>query len=118
MQCGSPCINAGDDDSLAVDVVDLDENLDDDEDIPVDLPFNPRIIGADPFDPDDVDMGAFEKPYEPCIADTDDDGDVDVNDLVNVITNWGACISDPCVGDIAPGGPCANNSDEVVDVVD
>ena len=42
--------------------------------------------------------------------DTNGDGVVDVQDLVNVITNWGPCKGDPCIGDV--------NGDGVVDVQD
>ena len=115
--CGSPCINAGDDDTIALDRVDLDlDTVTTGETVPFDLALLARIIGAD-VDGDEVDMGAYEKPFEPCLADITGDGNVDVNDLLAVVTHWGTCGA-PCPYDIAPGGPCSLGADGVVDVLD
>jgi len=48
-------------------------------------------------------MQAFLPPA-PCLADVDQSGVVDVNDLLAVITGWGTCAAPPslCSADIAP----------------
>lgn len=62
-------------------------------------------------------MGAYEKNFESCIGDTNNDGAVNVTDLLAVISAWGACGS-PCPTDVAPGGPCGVGTDGVTDVLD
>jgi len=57
-------------------------------------------------------------PAAACLGNTNGDSQVDVNDLLAVITTWGACPPPPapCLGDIAPPGPPAG--DGQVDVND
>jgi hypothetical protein len=54
LSAGSPCIDAGDNNSIPADTADLDGDGDVNEPIPFDLDGNPRIVGAA------VDMGAYE----------------------------------------------------------
>ncbi len=80
---GSPCIDAADNTALPVDVL-------------TDLDGNPRYVD-DPTtvdtgfgDPPIIDMGAFEYQIEdPCPADINDDGVVNVLDLLAVLSAWG-----------------------------
>jgi len=70
---GSPCIDAGDNYWLALDVADLDNDDNRSELIPFDLDWGPRLVD-DPCTPDTgvtwdpclpiVDMGAYEGPYQ------------------------------------------------------
>jgi predicted outer membrane repeat protein len=55
LKIGSPAIDAGDKTVLPVDSLDLDNDGDPFEKLPVDLDLNPRVAN------DEVDMGAFEK---------------------------------------------------------
>ena len=50
-----------------------------------------------------------------CLGDTNDDGVVDVDDLLAVINGWGTCGTPPCPGDVGPI-PCGGNG--VIDVDD
>lgn len=56
-----------------------------------------------------------------CAADIDGSGSVDVNDLLSVITHWGACPAPcppHCTGDVAPaGGDCAVNVNDLLSVI-
>jgi len=54
LSLGSPCIDAGDSNSLPLDYADLDNDGNTTEPIPLDLDGNPRIVSTR------VDMGAFE----------------------------------------------------------
>jgi predicted outer membrane repeat protein len=91
----SPCIEGGDNDALPPDTFDMDDDGDTSEPLPVDLDFLPRVVGAN------VDMGAFEFQGTPCRADIDGDGAVEVDDLVTVILDWGACTSgSSCPADV------------------
>lgn len=60
-------------------------------------------------------------PPPPCVADIDGSGTVDVNDLLAVITSWGACprpCPPSCPADIAPeGGDCAVNVNDLLAVI-
>ena len=80
LQPDSPCIDAGDNNLLPPDV-------------DTDLSGCPRIQNQV------VDMGAFEgadcvPPPDPCDADIDGDGEVGVDDLLEVLAQWG-CVTDP-----------------------
>jgi parallel beta-helix repeat protein len=50
----SPCVNAGDNDSVPADITDIDGDGNTTEPIPFDIEGNPRIVG------DAIDMGAYE----------------------------------------------------------
>lgn len=85
---GSPCIDAGNSDAVAVDIF-------------VDLDDDPR--GVDDPDTEDtgvpvfaltVDMGACElqvDPSETCPGDINGDNKVDTVDLLTLLGNWGMC---------------------------
>ena len=47
----------------------------------------------------------------PCNSDTNEDSRIDVQDMLNVITGWGACAQ--CPADVAP-----TSGDNMVDVAD
>lgn len=63
----SPCIDAGDTDSLPSDWGDLDDDGDTEEQIPLDLDGAPRVCG------EAVDMGAFEYQIVQALIDVDPD---------------------------------------------
>jgi hypothetical protein len=97
LQTGSPCIDAGDNTAVPLDVLDLDGDGDVDERIPFDLDRNPRFV-QDPFTPDTgvpdpplyrfiVDMGAYE--YQFCFGDLDSDNDIDIADLAQLLGSYG-----------------------------
>ena len=87
---GSPCIDAGDSNSVPVDILDLDGDGDPNEPVPFDIDGLPRLyddpntidtgIGAGPI----VDMGAHE--FIPC--DFEPDGDIDGFDFITFILYW------------------------------
>ena len=83
----SPCVNAGSPDTslIPLDDFDLDEDDVTTAELTPDLDIQARVVG------DIVDMGVYELPAGNgnCPGDTDDDGDVDVDDLNNVILDWG-----------------------------
>jgi hypothetical protein len=62
LQCGSRCIDTGDDGALPDDVADLDDDGDTDEALPYDLVGNDRTLDGDASCPAHVDMGAIEYP--------------------------------------------------------
>ncbi len=86
---GSPCINAGDDASLPADALDLDEDGDAGEPIPIDLDGHARVLCGG------VDMG----PYEFGIGDYDCDDDVDLADYAA----WQRCVTGEDGGPYATG---------------
>jgi len=57
---GSPCIDAGDNNSVPADIHDLDGDSNTAEPIPFDLDGNPRIVDGDNDGNSVVDMGAYE----------------------------------------------------------
>jgi hypothetical protein len=90
----SPAIDAGDNSFLPPDEFDLDDDGDTSEPIPLDLDGSPRILN------DIIDLGAYEFPgaVNPCpgdISPVSGNGQVDVDDLLVVINNWGAVGSNP-----------------------
>ena len=94
----SPCINIGSDVPLQGDDDDLDQDGELYEAVP-DLEREKRAVGS-------VDMGSYER-QQSCAADVHPtppfgDGDVDVDDLLVVINNWGNCPAGfgYCPGDI------------------
>jgi len=88
LQAASPCINAGDEALRGVDVADLDRDARDNEITP------------------NVDMGAIE---ETCPADVDLDGNVDLDDLIQIHDAF----ADP-----ASGSKEDINGDGVIDIDD
>ena len=66
LQCGSACVNAGQDSSVSTDALDVNEDGVTGEDAP-DLDLLTRIVTV-------VDMGAYEKQPEFCIADISNNG--------------------------------------------
>ena len=107
--CGSPCINAGDDDFAPNDTHDVDESGSISGKAP-DRDLMPRLVST-------VDMGAYEVAQInlACLADIVPSGIIDVDDLLAVINGWGPC-GVSCPADIAGSAPCGPNG--VVDVDD
>lgn len=55
---------------------------------------------------------------EACPSDVNSSGDVNIDDLVSVITAWGACTNcpaNPCTADVT--GDCQVNIDDLVGVI-
>ena len=96
----SPCIDAGDISLLPIDSIDIDEDSDVLEELPVDFFGNERIVGTT------VDIGSIEFQGQPCVGDVNNDGFVGVTDLLDVIEQWGT------------NGSADINGDGVVDVSD
>ncbi|MHC4477244.1 MAG: choice-of-anchor Q domain-containing protein [Planctomycetota bacterium] len=69
----SPCIDAGDNNSIAPDVADLDGDGNTAEPTPLDLDLSPRVIDARNDCNAAVDMGAYETVPEPQVFYVDDD---------------------------------------------
>jgi hypothetical protein len=63
LQAGSPCIDAGDNDSVPADITDLDGDDDTAEPTPLDLDGRPRFVDGDCNGYVIVDMGAYEFAY-------------------------------------------------------
>ncbi len=114
---GSPAIDAGFNNLVPVDTFDLDDDGITCERIPIDLDRNPRF--ADDAGVKDtgcgtsvvVDIGAYEFPGTPSdlvFGDTNNDGTVNVFDLLDVLSQWGSCTC--CPEDF--------NGDHIVDVFD
>jgi hypothetical protein len=98
----SPARNAGDNSLLPPDTVDLDEDGDTTEPIPLDLDLLPRISQGI------VDRGPYES-HPICSADLFPDvsgvgdGVIGPGDLAQLLANWGPC-PQPCPADIWPDG--------------
>ena len=107
LQCGSACVNAGQDSSVSTDALDVNEDGVTGEDAP-DLDLLTRIVTV-------VDMGAYEKQPEFCIADISNNGVVNVNDLLAVINQWGSCPT-PCSADVN-AQPCGDGTVNVNDLL-
>lgn len=80
----SPCVDAGDNDSIPPDTPDLDDDGDTVEPVPIDFDCHARVLCGE------VDMGA----YESGIGDYQCDDDVDLYDF----TAWEACMTGPGKG--------------------
>lgn len=107
----SPCIDAGDNDDVPTDALDLNGNMNTSEPLPLDLDNAPRFrndagmpdtgIGSAPI----VDMGAYEfqgtSPSNPCPADITGDGIVNSADLGQLLGAWG---TGPSPSDISGDG--------------
>jgi hypothetical protein len=114
LAASSPCIDAGINSAVPADGLDLDDDGDTAERIPIDRAGDPRFAD-DPDTPDTgcgvpavVDMGAYEFPGEVIekilIGDIDGDGDVDTADLLTLLGAWGPCEADCCLADINTSG--------------
>lgn len=104
----SPCVDKGSNDFVPPDIADFDEDGDTTEPVPWDISGKDRIVDGSGKGVAIVDMGACEvsTPVELIVfpvvrsPDLNNDGMVDMNDLVMLIPSW---IQDvPVVGDIAP----------------
>ena len=119
---GSPSIDAGYNALVLPDIADLDGDGNTIEATPLDLDRNPRFAD-DLLAPNTgcglpviVDQGAYEKPGVPTpitiiTGDVNGDGHVNVDDLLQVITQWGPCPVAGCC-------PADTNADTVVNVAD
>jgi predicted outer membrane repeat protein len=98
----SPCRDEGSNSFLPPDEFDVDEDGDTAEPLPLDLDLLPRVVN------DLVDVGAYEHQGSACPADVEPaksgDGQVNVDDLILVIGNWGPCGSTDCTADITNDG--------------
>jgi hypothetical protein len=81
---GSPCIDAGDNNSVPADYADLDDDNDVNEPTPLDLDGFPRFIDGDCNDSNVVDMGA----YEFLCSDIDHSGSVNFEDFAGFALQW------------------------------
>jgi len=92
----SPCIDAGDDALLPNDIADLDGDGNTIEALPLDLDGRIRVQ-------DDVEMGAFEGEAETCDEDLNGDSNVNTEDLLVLLGEWGCTsgsIPCPCVAEL------------------
>ncbi|MFO0873440.1 MAG: hypothetical protein U0575_05655 [Phycisphaerales bacterium] len=107
LQETSLCVDAGDDDEMLPDLLDVNNNFSTTtEDGPdLELKFRRRVgtPGACPT----VDMGAHELQGYCKLGDFDDDDDVDGADLGVFLSLWGPCAGSPCQGDF----DCSNTVD-------
>jgi predicted outer membrane repeat protein len=100
LPAGHPAIDGGDNTALPADALDLDQDGDLLEPLPLDYHGQPRRID-DPQAPDWgvgtpplVDMGAAEfRPH--CAGDVNDDATVNVEDFFALLQHWGACPTAP-----------------------
>jgi hypothetical protein len=107
----SPAIDRGNDAALPADVLDIDDDGDSLEPVPLDLDGQPRIAGLA------VDFGAFEVPAPITPGDVTGDGAVNIDDLLAVINAWGAC-PPSCPADVFPtGGDGVVNIDDLLTVI-
>jgi len=83
----SPCIDAGDNNSVPVDLAELDNDGNTGEPIPWDLDGRPRIADGDCNGSSIVDMGAYEFSYA-YFGDFDNQCDVDFDDLKEIASHW------------------------------
>jgi hypothetical protein len=106
LSCTSPCINTGDPDASSSggfpeDSFDADDNGNFSDKTP-DLSRSKRILGV--TGSPRIDMGAYESHGLPdCAGDVDGNLVVDIDDLLDVINNWGlsgaADVAPACSGD-------------------
>jgi hypothetical protein len=84
--------------------------------VPVDFDGDTRDV------PPDIGGDELPVPTPPCLGNSNGDGDVDVNDLLAVISTWGACPNcppDPCLGDLSPYpvGDCQVDVNDLLQVI-
>jgi hypothetical protein len=84
---GSPCIDAGDNNSVPPDTTDLDKDGNKVEQTPYDLDNNPRFVDGDCNGTVIVDMGAYEFRLN-IIGDFDDEYGVDFKDFAVFASSW------------------------------
>jgi len=80
LSSGSPCMDAGDNNSVPLDTADLDNDGNTIELLPYDINGHRRLIDGDCNDTEVVDMGAYESNYA-YMGDFDYDCDVDFEDF-------------------------------------
>ena len=97
----SPCIDNGSDALLPIDALDLDNDGDLLEPLPLDFFGELRIGGQS------VDMGSIEYHIQPCLGDLGGDLIVNITDLLAIIAQWGLANS-----------PADLNADGIVNVSD
>ena len=97
----SPCIDNGSDALLPADALDLDDDGDVFEALPLDFFGELRVGGVS------VDIGAIEYHSQVCLGDVDGDLIVNITDLLTIIAQWGLTNS-----------PADVNLDGTVDVTD
>jgi parallel beta-helix repeat protein len=83
----SPCIDAGDNNSVPPDDADLDNDSNTIEPTPLDLDYHPRFTDGDCNGMATVDMGAFEFSYT-FIGDFEGDCDIDLIDFAIFAKAW------------------------------
>ncbi len=98
LQLGSPCIDAGDNNSVPDDIADLDNDGSLLEPLPLDLDYRDRIADGDCNTTQIVDMGAYEF-SSACLGDFDAQCDVDFADYAILTNYW---LTDEFSVDIAP----------------
>jgi len=94
----SPCIDAGDNNSVPADTADLDNDGNTVEPIPWDLDGRDRFADGDCNDSEIVDMGAYEFTYA-YLGDFDGECDVDFVDYAILANYW---MTDEFLVDVAP----------------
>ncbi|MDY7108464.1 MAG: right-handed parallel beta-helix repeat-containing protein [Planctomycetota bacterium] len=110
----SPAIDAGLNNAVPADTLDLDADGETGERLPLDRAGAARFADASET-PDSgcglpviVDMGAYEFPDEAAgdvkIGDVDGNGVVDVVDLLLLLGDWGPCETDCCLTDLDASG--------------
>jgi hypothetical protein len=97
LQAGSPCVDAGDNTAVPLDIADLDGDGNHGERLPLDLDGNPRFaedpytensgVADPPYYRHIVDMGAYELQF--CFGDLDGDGVVDSSDIAHLLGAYG-----------------------------
>jgi hypothetical protein len=109
----SPCIDEGINGRVEglEDPGDIDQDGEVEDLIP-DLAGLLRIISPGSATGCVVDIGAYE--FQFCVGDVDGDCDVDVDDLIAVILQWG-CPNPPCSADVEPA--CGDNDVDVDDLI-
>jgi hypothetical protein len=109
---GSPAIDAGDATALADDVLDIDDDGDFGEPLPLDLDLHSRLEGRQ------LDVGPYEVQTAAVPGDVNGDGVVGVADVLAIIQSWGACAQPcppSCVGDLT--GDCLVNTNDLLLVI-
>jgi hypothetical protein len=114
LAAGSPCVDAGDSTALPRDVtVDIDGDA-----RVIDLPGAPNTGVPLPLGGEVVDMGADEVQLLPiCPTDINNSGATDIDDLLEVINNWGLSGGGNPADIAPPGGDGIVNIDDLLAVI-